>query len=57
MFFLTVRRVSKDPEIASLNNIGKQLQGGPSEREEIQNSPQKYRKNPEKSAETQSGPS
>jgi hypothetical protein len=25
MFFLTVRQVSKDPEIASLNNIGEQL--------------------------------
>jgi hypothetical protein len=46
LFFFNDRRVSKDPEIASLNNVGKQLQGGPLERGEIQNSPIKVQKGP-----------
>jgi hypothetical protein len=46
IFFFNGRRVSKDPENASLINVGEQLQGGPSERGEIQSSPVKVQKGP-----------
>jgi hypothetical protein len=45
-FFLNGKRVSKDPESASIINVGEQLQGCPSERGELQHGPVKVQKGP-----------